>query len=201
MKTVLLAGAISLLLAGCAATQLNSAEAVYAGTEITRDTYKGTTWIVSPGSSSVVQSKNGTGYVFEDVYLRVLASAKPEPLYQLYMDATCREWKFFDRLYDSRGNRLDFVSIDRRVDSSGASVREIFAANLTRQYLDTARFSGLNVKAVGSRGEHVFTLPPHYVVGFLNRVDSFLGKTRDGLDTTLSLTPTLQDATVGDTLP
>jgi hypothetical protein len=68
---------------------------------------------------------------------------------------------FFDQAYDSDGNKLDVVKIDSKVlpatfyygtKITPTQTREIFAIDLSREYLDRAKSKGLDIKAIGKRG-------------------------------------------------
>ena len=77
-------------------------------------------------------------------------------------------WRFFDRACDANGNRFRFNEIDHEVTSS-AWTKETFAVDLSREYLDIAKSSGLDIKVIGKRGEKIFVLPAFYIEGFLKK--------------------------------
>ena len=98
-----------------------------------------------------------------------LIKDKSVSFYQFYISDSYKDWRFYNRAYDANGNRLDFVEIDHQV-TRGAWTQEDFAINLSRSYLEKAKSNGLNIKAVGKRGEKIFVLPGFYVDGFLKKL-------------------------------
>jgi hypothetical protein len=88
------------------------------------------------------------------------------------------QWRFYSEAYDSEGNRLDFVSIDQHVASCGSySCRysETIGLNVSRQYLEDHRTTGIRFKVSGKAGEFTDFLPAAYIKGFLDSVDATAG--------------------------
>lgn len=111
------------------------------------------------------------------LFLRATRFDKSAELFiQLYFrDQYDGEWRFYDSAYDIEGNKLDFVSIDRKVDTCakyGCSHFEDVGITLTRDYLDSRRETGTRLKVSGRAGEAIVVLPPGYIQGFLQALDS-----------------------------
>ena len=158
------------MLAGCAVTPpIKTSNDVYMRSSVDVDPYKKTTWIRSP----MIYNWERMGYYH--AFLRALVNDKSVSFYQFYVSDSAKDWRFYDRAYDASGNDLDFVEIDHQVTDS-AWTKEVFAINLSRQYFDDAKNTGLNIKAVGKRGDKIITLPGFYVEGFLQKVDEYKGK-------------------------
>lgn len=109
------------------------------------------------------------------VSLRAFAFENPpNTIYQIYVsDYYNGNWKFYDYAYDSDGNKLDFVRIDRRVSgcsSYGCSHTEDFALNVSRKYLQDRASTGIRFKVSGKGGEEIFFIPASYINGFLQVV-------------------------------
>jgi hypothetical protein len=89
------------------------------------------------------------------------------------------QWRFYREAYDSDGNRLDFVSIDRKVAScsggSGCYYEETIGLNVSRKYLEDHKATGIRFKVSGKAGEFTEFLPAAYVKGFLDSVDAAAG--------------------------
>lgn len=118
------------------------------------------------------------GPTYNQAFLRAWKNFGSERVgYQMYMRTRYHgAWKFFNAAYDSNGNKLDFVSIDRNVDynkySADVALEEDFGVNLSREYLNAHAAKGVSVKVYGkSGGAKIYTLPPTYVRAFLDTVD------------------------------
>jgi len=151
---------ICFLLIGCARLH-QTPETVFQLTTLESDPYKKTKWVKGPIYWN-------TGFCLLRAFINEYNNVS---IYQFYITDRNKNWIFYNRAYDSNGEKLNFLEIDRRV-SSGMT-EEDFVIEFERSYLDQASFNGLNIKAVGKRGENVFILPPYYIQGFLQKVDSF----------------------------
>lgn len=85
------------------------------------------------------------------------------------------EWRHYNEAYDSDGNRFDFESISRKVDSClgarGCYYEEAVGLNVSRKYLEDHEDTGIRYKVSGKIGEFTGFLPAAYVKGFLMSVD------------------------------
>ena len=94
--------------------------------------------------------------------------------FQIYVaDYYDGKWRFYDSAYDSNGERLDVVLISRNVDSCrryGCSYTEHVGLNITKEYLERNKNSGINFKLTGKAGEAVFLIPGTYVQAILSVV-------------------------------
>lgn len=82
-------------------------------------------------------------------------------------------WRFYNSAYDDKGNKLDFTPISRDTDNCsryGCSYIEQFGLNVTRQYLESRKSSGISFKASGKSGEKVFWIPSAYIKAILSVV-------------------------------
>jgi len=77
----------------------------------------------------------------------------------------------YDKAYDTEGNRLDFVSILKKVDycdNSGCWNNESFDITVPREYLLKNLDKGFTFKASGAANcSQSFTVPPAYLKGYL----------------------------------
>lgn len=91
--------------------------------------------------------------------------------YQIYVsDYYPLNWHFYNRAFDSNGELLDMVTIDREVESchSYCSYRETIGLTVTRNYLEKAKNTGIRFKLSGKSGEDaIFSIPAAYIKGFL----------------------------------
>lgn len=158
-------------LASCVSQPVyNTAEEVAAATRLERDDYAKTTWVKSP----LVRYGRG----FDRCFLRTLVADSGVQLDQLYVIHTPIEWAFLDRANDSDGRALEVTVIDRDVSSSqyGVSLAEHVAVALDREYLQEAAGKGLDIKVRGNHGSTIVVLPPHFVQGYLERLNTFVGQ-------------------------
>lgn len=150
----------------CIATKsTNTADDVFLNTSVAVDGYRKTTWIKGPLFRS---SYNITNTIF----LRCLVQEENVSFYQLYISDKKQDWRFYNSAYDLKGKKLNFVQIDHEV-TSGAMTKEDFAISLTKDYLTENTQTGLNIKIYGKRGDVVLSLPPHYIQGFLRKVEAY----------------------------
>lgn len=96
--------------------------------------------------------------------------------YQIYLTSFYNvQWRFYNEAYDSKGSKLDFVSIDRKVSScsgsGGCYYEETVGLNVTRKYLEENQDTGIRYKISGKAGEAVGFLPAAYIKGFLISFD------------------------------
>lgn len=96
-------------------------------------------------------------------------------VYQLYVNtwmSPSSGFSYYNSAYSIGGNSLNLTPIAREITSS-SSGREIFGIDLSREQLNAAKESGLLIKACGSRGEILISMPSSYIVGFLQKVDEY----------------------------
>jgi hypothetical protein len=148
----------------------DTADKVTAATTIERDDYKKSTWIQSP----LVQYSNS----YDRCRLRVYIGDAGAQFDQLYVVYTPSDWAFLERAHDNAGQSLEVTVIDRDVSSSryGVSLSEHVAVSLTRSYMVDAAHNGLDIKISGKSGSTVVKLPPHFIQGFLDKVNQHLGQ-------------------------
>jgi len=166
--------ATALALGGCITTipapqpkpLLTDYNVAASATSVTHDEYKKTTNFVGANASQ-----------YNALYLRGWRDDRTKTSsFQLYATSFYSDqWRFYREAYDSDGNKLDFISIDRKVDSCnggrGCYFEETVGLNLSRQYIEDHQNSGIRFKISGKAGEFTGFLPPAYVKGFLLSVD------------------------------
>lgn len=106
------------------------------------------------------------------VFLRAGKSDKSPMVIQIYvMDYYNDEWRFYHSAWDSDGIKLDTTQISRDVGScsrySGCSHYEHLGLNVTREYLEKHRRTGVRFKLSGKAGEEVFSIPAAHIDAFL----------------------------------
>lgn len=135
-------------------------------TKVTRDDFKKTTNY--QGANASPQNA---------LYLRAWRDDRTaSTTFQVYLTSFySTEWRHYDEAYDSDGNRLDFISINKRVDSCngdrGCYYEETVGLYVTRKYLEDHQDTGIRYKVSGKTGEFTGFLPAAYVKGFLMSVD------------------------------
>lgn len=173
MRKFVVVAAVCFGVSVCVAQQalrpnLTESESVSARTTSTRDDFK-----------KLVNFKGPN--LFQDggraLFLRATKFDKSSELtVQLYFrDQYDGEWRFYNSAYDIDGNKLDFLSIDRKVDTCGKFGCRHFedvGITVTRDYLDSRRDRGIKLKVSGRAGEAIVDLPPGYIQGFLQRLDA-----------------------------
>jgi len=141
---------------------------VFSNSTVLNDSYQSTTLIESPG---VFQAQGMGGHRLS---LQAKFNSVGDISYSLQVqDSQASGWRFFDRAYDSNGQKLEFIDIDHDVTLGITS--EFFSINLSRSYLDNAAIESINIKVFGENGESLILLPNHYVEGFLQKIDAYLG--------------------------
>jgi hypothetical protein len=109
------------------------------------------------------------------VFLRAWKPDKSSIIFQIYvMDYYDGEWRFYHSAWDSDGTSLDTTQISRDVGScsrySGCSHYEHMGINVTRDYLEKHRRSGIRFKLSGKAGEEIFSIPAAHIDAFLEIV-------------------------------
>jgi hypothetical protein len=106
------------------------------------------------------------------VFLRAWRPDKSPMIIQIYvMDYYHDEWRFYHSAWDSDGVKLYTTQISRDVGScsrySGCSHYEHLGLNVTREYLEKHRRTGVRFKLSGKTGEEVFSIPADHIDAFL----------------------------------
>ncbi len=149
-------------------TVYDTAQKVTDATQVVRDDYDKTTWIKSP----LVRYSSS----FDECFLRTLVADTGVQFDQLYVIYTASDWAFLERANDSAGRNLEVTVINRDVSSSqfAVSLEEHVAVGLDRSYLLDAAQQGIDIKIVGKSGSTVVQLPPHYIQGYVDRLNQYL---------------------------
>jgi hypothetical protein len=138
-----------------------------AATKVTRDEFKKTTKYQGANASTN-----------NSLFLRAWKDDKTKEMtYQIYLTSFYGDrWRFYSEAYDSNGSRLDFTSIDKKVDSCngdrGCYFEETVGLNVSRKYLEENAETGIGYKISGKAGETTGFLPAAYVKGFLVSIDA-----------------------------
>ena len=149
--------------------KIMSEDTIFNNTTTNTDPYQNLTWIRSP--DWVVERFVISSIPSCVAHLRAATREDVVRFYQLYVWNGSDKWSFYNRAYDSNGNALGFVLVDREVSKHGYAVHESFAINLSEKYLNDMRISGLNIKVVGKRSEKIIVVPSYFVQGFLRKVN------------------------------
>jgi membrane-associated protease RseP (regulator of RpoE activity) len=88
-------------------------------------------------------------------------------------------WKFLSEASDITGTRLIVHRLDREVNYD-AAVEEHIAIDLPRDFLESRKTQGLNIRVLGSKGSLIVEVPGSYIVGFLERFDSAVALQHSG---------------------
>ena len=145
-------------LIGCA-SNYKSASEVSAATKVISDPYTKTTSIL--GSNIDVRWPRGYGRYklaggeYSGGYLVVLAN---------HLD-----WAFLDSAIDRDSTIFPTEVMERKVEYPWC--REIVRVKMSKDYLQKATKSGIDVKIMGKGGDIVVVVPAHYVEGFLLKME------------------------------
>lgn len=182
MKTIITLAASIILLSGCMSSSyipsspaaprlphvdLNNAQDVKRSVTVKRDDFKKTTNYHSPE----------IGYNGTSTFLRSWKNDKDaDATYQIYVTTVYDdEWRFYDTAYDSNGNRLDVLVIDRDVlkgscSQYGCAHTEDVAFNVSKEYLEKNIQNGITFKLNGrtAKAEIIQSIPGAFIEGFLS---------------------------------
>jgi len=158
---------VPFLLGGYGSTTYKTLEEVHTKTTSTYYPYKKSKWIKGPSSSIAHATQKPSTFGYSDVFLRTLIMDGRLLFHQLFVTFKGLEWVFFDEAYDLKGNKLEFIEINRDFRSRG--IIEIFAITFREEYLEASTKTGINIKCIGERGERIITLEPAYVEGYMKK--------------------------------
>lgn len=173
MKTYLLCFLVLTVvaLAGCASVDIHDAVAVSKNVIVNRDDFKKVAQYRAPTINL------GSG---DAAYLRAFEptsdtlKAHISPTVQLVVGLKAFHWVFYDKAYDSDGQSLSTVVLDRAVNMCSQYIcnhTEIIAVTLPQGYL-SAHASGLRIQVSGKGGNYVVQVPAAYIEGFLAAMPS-----------------------------
>ena len=154
---------IALFFAGCATFPKTSSE-VYSGSSISDDPYTKLISVTSPRVSS------GAVDAIILVAMKSYKDQNQHTTYSLLVVDYSENWIFYKSARDINGNVLDVRTMDRKVLGAGL-IRESFCIFLSREYLDSASTSGMDIRLEGKRGSNKIFLPAYFIEGFLKKVD------------------------------
>jgi hypothetical protein len=86
-------------------------------------------------------------------------------------------WKFLDNASDITGNNLTVYQRDQRTNPD-ATVEEDIVVITPRDYLESRKTQGLDIRITGTKGYLIVKVPADYVVGFLEKYDSALKRVK-----------------------
>lgn len=164
-----------LILPGCySLANYRTAEKVAAATTVEHDEYEHTVWVKAPEVWYDESEWKGGKGDWDRAFMRTLISTRNGALsttHQLYVIFYDLGWAFLERATDRQGRRLETTVISRDVRDYG-TISEHVAVELPDEYLHQAAIDGLDIQVSGQRGRTVVKLPPHYVQGFLSKLES-----------------------------
>ena len=80
-------------------------------------------------------------------------------------------WAFWEAAFDESGLQLPVEKIASEVGDGGITY-ELVAVGLTQQFLDAHSKTGIRLRIDGRRAKREISLPPNYVVAFLEKADA-----------------------------
>ena len=159
---------LSILISGCATT-VSSPQQVTDATKIKFDPYA--------NSYSVSGMQLDTGSFPNITKIRMRGGfdkSGGNEFIQLYVFHWSQTgWKFFNQASDISGTSLNVRPLSRDVNSN-ATVEEHIAIDLPRDFLESRKNQGLNIRLLGNRGKLIIEIPSAYIIGFLEKYDSAL---------------------------
>lgn len=106
--------------------------------------------------------------------LRAFKEDSGNTIYQIYTANMSNGWVFYNSVYDSDGNKLNFTKISSQVVSCVGGgrclVREDIGVNISRDYLEKHQSTGIRFKASGRNGESIYFIPGAYIRAFLSKI-------------------------------
>ncbi len=97
---------------------------------------------------------------------------------------TGSSWMFFSSAHDADGKELLVNVSDQRV-SGPHDIQEVFSSPLEKNYLNSHRESGLDIKYSGKNGDMIVKIEPKYVQAVLNEVEKIKGASPTQLTSSL----------------
>ena len=82
-------------------------------------------------------------------------------------------WNFFSQASDISGTSLNVRPLNRDVNFN-ATVEEHIAIDLPRDFIESRKNQGLNIRLLGRKGSLIIEVPSAYILGFLEKYDSAL---------------------------
>lgn len=170
IRDVILLSTALIALAGCATqppvpqVDMTTPRSIASEVRVTHDEFKKLTTYQGPPLQ-----QDGLGAL----YIRAWKDdASNKSTYQIYvMDYYHGEWRFYNSAHDSNGQALNTTVISREVGRcsgrGGCSHFEHLGLNVSREYLEKSRETGLRFKISGKAGEQVYSIPAKYIDGFL----------------------------------
>jgi len=148
----------------------STAEEVYAHTIINHDPYKGATAVRSPLLDRSLAESHA-------MLLIAVESTSGARLIEFSVTDCGSNWRNLGRAGDREGNQFP-VRVSRRVENWSGTVVciESVSVELSAEYLEAHRDTGLSIKVWGSAGERLAEFPACYVEGFCRRLAELPGK-------------------------
>jgi hypothetical protein len=168
MKKIFLFSLAVLFFAGCAPI-LKSSQDFADHTHLLFDKYKKTYTV--DGYKFTVKEFPPTGHS-EEINLEAFLHEGMDDVIYLAVNCGMESWSFFDGATDFNGNELKVDIVSRNL-ISGDLVIERVAVNLSREYLESMKESGLNIRLEGKRGNQTVKVPSAYIIGFLEKYDQY----------------------------
>ncbi len=163
--------ALIIVLSGCTSMlEPQNFDQTYNKVTFSEDKYKGNRTYEAP--QITLKSNSGLDASWLYGFLRLIKSDTSNS-YCLYGKYEGSNWAFFDKANDSESKSLQVAKIDRHVGTfvSKTNVTEDVCIVLDREYLESKKDTGLNIKLIGQRREITFVVPAYYIQGFLKAVD------------------------------
>ena len=144
--------------------RFNTSHAIREGTEISPDEFRKDTWILGP----YMPSGKNTSYRVEANFhnnhrhffqVIIVNRSSPSAGYARFYEA-----------YDSNGFRLKLIPIDAEVLKAYNKRIERVGIIVSYARLEEAYPKGLSLKLIGKYNQLVVTIEPHYIRGFLEKV-------------------------------
>lgn len=166
-----------LVLSACASTTptLNMSDPQVVANSITveRDNFKKITRYEGPNVTAGLES--GLSGLSDTVLIRAWKQDKTgEISYQIYInDYFEGDWRMYDSTYDANGNNLETIKITHDIVTCVKSIcsgYESIGVNISREYLEKNKASGIQLKISGNGGENTFSIPGGYIDGVLSVV-------------------------------
>ncbi len=105
-------------------------------------------------------------------WVSVIKKSGQKDLFLIYMNIDRDEWAFYDSARDENGNKLEFISLDQKVNTYGNSIiSESFAIQISKEFLENTRGKNPQIKISGKRDSFIIFLPDYYIDGILQYLE------------------------------
>lgn len=178
MKKIFYMSLLATFLTGCATVDWNDPKIVSQYTQSTNDEYTKISTTEGPTIRDKTNENSGNDRRFYQIRQLKSTSHKSVKSYQIvaihkYLGY---ESKYYTSAYDINGIEFKISGDDKKVISCygaiGCEYGEILGLDVSEDYLNKNRTTGIKFRLGGKNGKAEFFIPPTYIQGFLSKVQA-----------------------------